>query len=449
MKTLRNQQGVALMVVLSSIALLTLLMYAFQFETTFNQVRSYNIQDRFQAKLNAESGLQLSLLRLEIYKEAINQLQQNKDLKKFVSASVLNEIWSTPLIFPIPKGLDTSFMDLSVIEKFQEQSWIEGQMQMSVESLGSKINLNLLAENKLKNFMLKKGMKSQDQKDQDATSSSSEDKKTSEKSNEEKLTPQEISNQIQEKLIEIIEKGINAKKETDEAFYEKYSSKDVQYLIQAIRFYVSDKGTDVGPMTNQIDADFQKSGITPKHAPMSSLSEILLIPEWNDDLLNLIKNEVSVHDSYYLDLNKMTESFLKILAPEITANQIAQFFKIKNDPKANISFSGKTDFISFMSGQIRVDEKALKENIEWLEKMDFKFTNTPNIFKVKSVGTFGRSEVTLTAIVVLPEKSETNTANPSDKQQDGQSSTDDQSEENKKKKPTLFDLPKIIEIIET
>lgn len=252
-------------------------------------------------------------------------------------------------------------------------------------------------------------------------------------------TAQEISKEISEKLVNLLERNINNTKETDEVFYQRYSSTDLQYLVQAIKFYVSDSNTDIGPMTNQIDADFQKSGITPKHAPMSNLSEILLIPEWNDDLLNLIKNEVSVYDSYYLDLNKMTDSFLRMLVPDITAEQITRFFKLKNDSKANISFKGKDDFITFMSGQIRVDEKELKDNMEGLEKVGFKFTNSPNLFRIRSVGIFGRSEVTLTAIVILPEK-----ADPIQNQQDdsttttGDTSESDNTKSKKKEKTYSF-----------
>lgn len=439
-KLLQNQNGIALMVVLSSIALLTLLMYAFQFETGINQIRSYNIQDKYQAKLNAESGIQLSLMRLEIYKEALNQLQQNKDAKKFISANSLNEIWSTPLIFPIPKGLASSFMNESVIKKFEEQSWIEGEIQTSIESLGSKININLLAENKLNNYIFSKSSKKKSN-----SNDSNEDKSKDEKGDEEKINPQEISNQIAEKLQDILEKGILNKKETNNEFYQRYSSKDTQYLVQAIKFYVSEKNTDVGPHTNQIDADFQKAGITPKHAPMSSISEILLIPEWNDDLLDLVKNEISVYDSYYLDLNKMTESFLKILSPEITAAQVAQFFKMKNDPKTKISFSGKSDFVSFMSGQIRVDESSLKSNIEWLEKIAYRFTNSPNVFKIKSTGIFGRAEVTLSVVVLIPEKKDTDKNN----QEIDPEQVPSETQKSKKEKPILFDNPKIIEVIQT
>jgi general secretion pathway protein K len=440
MKILSNQRGIALLVVLSSIALLTLLMYAFQYETSINQIKSYNIQDHLQAKLNAQSGLQISLMRLDIYKEALNQLQQNPNLKKSVPPSVLNDIWSLPLMFPLPKLPGASYMDASFIDKFQESSWLIGQVQMSIESLGSKINLNMLAESKLRSFRMKKNKKvkpntgaSDGSGGTDGGGSSGDSGDTGPKDEQ---TPQDISKNVADKLAELLETSINNTKETDEQFYQKYSSKDIQYLVQAIKFYVSDDNTDVGPMTNQIDADFQRAGITPKHAPMGNISEVLLIPEWNDDLLNLIKNEISVYDSFYLDLNRMTDSFLRMLSPEITAEQIKQFFKLKSDTKANINFNGKEDFISFMSGQIRVDGKNLKENMEGLEKIGFKFTNSPNLFKVKAVGSFGRSEVTLSAIVLIPEKPPE--PQTTQEQQQPPSQT--------KEKPVLFDPPIVIDI---
>lgn len=436
-KILHNQRGIALLVVLSSIALLTLLMYAFQYETSINQIRSYNIQDHLQAKLNAESGLQISLMRLDIYKEALNQIQQNKDLKKSIPADILNELWSMPIMFPLPKTANTSMMDTSFIDKFQEKSWLNGQIQMSIESLGSKININMLAESKLKAMRIKSKKKTPDSNEPTPTPTSETEPQTA----------QEISKEISDKLVSLLERSINNTKETDELFYQRYSSTDLQYLVQAIKFYISDSNTDIGPLTNQIDADFQRSGITPKHAPISNISEILLIPEWNDDLLNLIKNEISVYESYYLDLNKMTESFLKLLVPDITTDQITRFFKLKNDSKANINFSGKEDFITFMTGQIRVDEKEIKNNMEGLEKVGFKFTNSPNLFKIRSVGVFGRSEVTLTAIILLPEKSDTNQNQPPNPNQSGGGT--ESSETTKKEKPVLFNPPIIVEMTQS
>lgn len=419
-----NQRGIALLVVISSIALLTLLMYAFQYETSINQIRSYNIQDHLQAKLNAESGLQISLMRLEIYKEALNQLEQNKNLKKSIPANALNELWSMPLMFPLPKGASTSFMDASFIEKFEQTSWLNGQVQMSIESLGSKININMLAEGRLRSLRFNKSNKKQTTSNPPETTP-----------NDDTQSPQEISKMLSDKLVDLLEKNLQRTKETDEAFYQRYSSTDLQYLVQAIKYYVSDNNTDIGPLTNQIDADFQRSGVTAKHAPISNLSEILLIPEWNDDLLNLIKNEISVYDSFYLDLNRMTESFLRMLSPDITNDQVERYFKLKNDSNANIDFNGKEDFITFMAGQIRVDEKELKDNMEGLEKIGFKFTNSPNLFRIRSVGIFGRSEVTLTAIVLLPEKV----------QESPPTETGQQTDQNQKK-PVIMDPPFIIDI---
>lgn len=443
-----NQRGIALLVVLSSIALLTLLMYAFQYETSINQIKSYNLQDHLQAKLNAESGLQISLMRLDIYKEALNQLQQNPDLKKNIPVEMLNELWHMPLMFPIPKTNNTSIMDASFIDKFQENSWLNGQIQMSIESLGSKLNLNLLSESKLKSFRMKTKNKSSDSNN---PSNGEEPTPTPTSTSENETLPaQDISKEISEKIVNLLERNINNTKETDEVFYQRYSSVDLQYLVQAIKFYISDVNTDIGPMTNQIDADFQKSGITPKHAPLTNISEILLIPEWNDDLLNLIKNEISVYDSYFLDLNKMTESFLRMLYPDITPDQVSRFFKLKNDSRSNVHFKGKEDFVSFMSGQIRLEEKVLKDNMEGLEKIGFKFTNTPNLFKVKSVGIYGRSEVTLTAIVILPEKVEPNKDNqPQENSNDSGSFNPDDAKNQKKTKPVLFDQPTIVEITQS
>ncbi|NJN34696.1 MAG: hypothetical protein HC817_11050, partial [Saprospiraceae bacterium] len=76
--TISNQQGVAILMVLTAITILAAIMGDFTFETKINKLKSINIQDQAQAQLAAEAGLKLALVRLRLYKEAFNYLENNK-----------------------------------------------------------------------------------------------------------------------------------------------------------------------------------------------------------------------------------------------------------------------------------------------------------------------------------------------------------------------------------
>jgi type II secretory pathway component PulK len=86
-KLLKNQaqeeKGMALLMVMSSIAILTYLLADFTFETKVHQIKAYNAQDRAQARLTAEAGISFSLGKLRIYQELRNRLEKNKNIKKW------------------------------------------------------------------------------------------------------------------------------------------------------------------------------------------------------------------------------------------------------------------------------------------------------------------------------------------------------------------------------
>ena len=58
-----NQDGIALMMVITAIVLLTTIMITFSFDSNVNKLKAYNIEDKGQAKLTAESGLQMAITR--------------------------------------------------------------------------------------------------------------------------------------------------------------------------------------------------------------------------------------------------------------------------------------------------------------------------------------------------------------------------------------------------
>ena len=64
-----SEKGSALLMIMTSILLLSFLMVEVIFETTLNKTKIDNLREKFQARLNAESGLTFALAQLRIYKE--------------------------------------------------------------------------------------------------------------------------------------------------------------------------------------------------------------------------------------------------------------------------------------------------------------------------------------------------------------------------------------------
>lgn len=63
---LKNEGGVALMMIMTSIIILMAIYGEFTFDSKISRLKATNILDRSQAKLLAESGLQLGIARLRL-----------------------------------------------------------------------------------------------------------------------------------------------------------------------------------------------------------------------------------------------------------------------------------------------------------------------------------------------------------------------------------------------
>ena len=74
-KTLKNENGIALLMVMGVIAILTFLLADFTFETKLNKIKIYNQQDKIQALLNAESGINFAQAKLRLYQEGKNLIR--------------------------------------------------------------------------------------------------------------------------------------------------------------------------------------------------------------------------------------------------------------------------------------------------------------------------------------------------------------------------------------
>jgi type II secretory pathway component PulK len=392
-----NEQGMALLMVLTVIGVLTALMYTFKFDSLISSLKSYNIQSRTQAKLNAQSGMNLAIARLEIYKEAYNLAQKNQQIMQSVGLSTINKIWEFPLMFPIPLGKNAGALEKSAIETFDKNSLLNGGFNLSIESTSHQLNFNLLRATKLEEL---KNISQNFSNGPAATPTPTPTADT-------KLSFDEL-------FVDIMEQTIQKRRETDEDFNRNYSAVNPELLVATIKFYVSDQGTDIGPFSNQLESDFAKSKLTPKYAPMTSISELSLLPHWDDFLINMFKSEFTVYGYSTLDLNKFSPNIIRWLMPNITDDQMKTYLNKRNDPDAPIQFSSKKDFIQYFADTLRsASSTDLEDKFKKFEALNIRLSSAPQVFKVTSTGTMDNAQYTIRSVVYLPEKKVAPTPTPS------------------------------------
>jgi type II secretory pathway component PulK len=391
---LNNQRGsVAIMLVLSTIAIVTPFMVNFSYDSQLNKLKVYNIEDRAKAKLTSESGLQFAMARLKLYKEAYNFLQKQKDAKSLVKPELLDTLWNFPFVYPIPITKNMNLIQKEAIRDFQEKTLIEGGMQLTIENISNRINLNLLRLSIIEDEI----KKSQTKKEENPTDPPEEDT--------------EFNPEAQ--LAKIMKKAIESRSETDSLFEVEYGGTEIDVLINQLKYYISDPDSIEDAAGG--DEAFQSEDLTAKQAPLASYSEIFGLPAWPDDITNLIRREFTVHGSIMIDLNKITDKLLQILIPDITPEDIKEFFEYRDDPDSPKHFNSLEDFKKYIVniGNI-MNESDFDERFKKFVAQGLKFGPTPTLFKVISVGNYERSTYTLTAYVIIPAQPKERLPEPAD-----------------------------------
>ncbi len=395
---LRNQNGVALMMVMTAMLLLMAIYGEFTFESKIARLKATNILDKSQAKLLAESGLQLAMTRLRLYKEAFNTVQNNPNAKDMVPVQLLNQLWEVPFIYPIPVGKNANSSFKATVDLFAKESLLEGEFKVSIQNISNRMNLNLLRID-----MTKVNPDPQIDDGQDDYSSLN-------------LSDTAILSDvsIDQSLYFLLKKLVDQKKEKDESFDDRYSRLNYQEMITNLKYYMSDFGSMLqDPLAGEAEATFQRVPLAPKFGPLSSSSELFSIPGWNDELIELIQNEFSVYPSTQIDFNKITSNMLKILIPTLTEEDIKEFFIWRDDPEQPRYINSKADFKKYIVDQERLmNDNDFEERMKQFEQKGFTFGSNPNLFKIVSEGTFNRANFTLVAYVALPKNAPTVVKNP-------------------------------------
>jgi hypothetical protein len=143
-KAFKNEQGMALLMVMGSISILTYLLADFTFETKINQLKAYNSQDRAQARLTAEAGIHFTLAKMRIYQEARNKLEQNESLKAAVKPSQIDRILTQPFIYPIPLGKKAGLIQKNALKEFEDGTIIKGNLNVVTTQVSGFLNPNNL-----------------------------------------------------------------------------------------------------------------------------------------------------------------------------------------------------------------------------------------------------------------------------------------------------------------
>jgi len=471
MKSLhQNERGVAILMVMGVIAILSFILAEFTFDTKLNKIRIYNQQDKAQARLAAESGLNFALARLRLYQEGRNFIEKDENIKKAFSPDKLEAFLNTEFAFPLPVSAKDDLIKKSAINDFQKDTLLKGSFIITVDKLSGFLNPNALRirptknQNNQNSDMANSGAdQGPDAENPDADLNPNENSNSGQANNNQNTTPIHVI--IEKKIEETLQRLIEDKAKTDDAFNAKYSNVNAKDLVKELKYFVNDKNkvndVDVGDLENK----FQQKNLSPKHAPMSSIDELYLLPSWDEEIIELVKGRFSVHEVGVIGINELTIDDLKVLFPNITPPQLEEFFKSRDgDKEKNIEgkpFESEEDFKNRLINELRiVSQEDYDKLVKELKSAKLRFDVAGKLYKVTSVGTVNNTVYKLVAFVDLPikepkVKSDNNGQNNSGNNQntnnqnpDGQNpnANNDPNNQNKKDPPVELLPPRVVEI---
>lgn len=347
---IKNQKGVALIMALMALTLLMWIAVELSYDTSVDYVIASNQVNQVKAYYAAKSGVELSLLRIHLYKMAMQSLgDQLGDQKK-----MLDLIWSFPMMWP-PQAPDTANVtevDKNALKKVVGDSLMEAQYSTSITSEGSRIDINDLGSE----------IKS-------------------------------LANGTHAQILKIFQSEL----ERNEEFKKKYSGTNFDEVINNIADYVDEdnEGRNGGDEKSNY-SDFPRTDDTemPPNRSFITVDELNMVAGMNDDFYNLLSPLVTVFGVKGFNVNHATKETLMLLDPTMNEEAANAVIKRISDPKEGGPFPPegcKQAFMDFIAGY-GVDTRAMKDS-------GLPFICDAEInFRIESTGFSVRSQKQITAI---------------------------------------------------
>ena len=328
---LQSKNGVALLLVMVSLALMAVISIEIVFASRVDIRIGRNARDRLQAYYLAQSAAKLSMLRLHMYKEVRNLVDQGGAAIP-LKPEMIDKIWGMTLPdFPLSN---------SKIE------W-PGTISSRIESEGSKIPINLLDGN------IHRG------------------------------SSPEIAKQIHGQIANLIQ-GQLAIEEFDKD-YRGLLAKD---LIDPLTDWIDADSNKVEGGDEDQDYDRLDPPYHPRNDRMPTLSELAMVHGWTDDLIKRIGKQFSVlNTSVTINPNYISMERIRSIEPTLTKEDLSVIARRRLEKP----FTNLKDLETF----INTDPGIKNGRNFHFDPETMKDSPRETIFLIEATGVVGESRRTL------------------------------------------------------
>lgn len=338
----RDQSGIALFMVIAAMSVLSILVTEFVYVSQMSESLAFDAQDQLKAHYLAKSGLKLALLRLKAYQfikanfgggsSGGGNGASGNSTGISVPHSILDKIWSTPIPYPIPTNLPgMSVMDRDQIDKFQKSSGLEGSYSTFIESESSRYNLNSIIAAFAAPAPSPSPAPSSNPNGQPNTAPSAAPTA---------FDPNAARDSLNQHLAQLL----NAKVEQDSDFASDYRDFKMDDFMDNLVAWAD--------RTYQKKNSFGDWPVHNKGAPFYDVSELHMIQTMDDQLYNLWGPGLTASATLGININTMKDDTLKALIPQITVDEVTEFFKFRDSEDQDNMFKSPDDFYKYIQGAV-------------------------------------------------------------------------------------------------
>jgi general secretion pathway protein K len=296
-----KQKGVAIISAVFIITLIVWIASELAYETSVEYSLHARSIQKLQAYYTARSGIELSLLRLMIYKKAKAQFGNQLGPQ----SAILNKIWSFPLIWPPVLGDNISSVDRVTINQAIEESTIKGSFVATIFDEGSKIDINDLGS-------------------------------PSEKIRE--ITSRRVTQMLQEKM------------RSDPDFADLNRNTPIENLVAHIRDWIdADQQSSLGGDERSFYPNSNR--LLPPNRAFRSLDELQLVATMTPSIFEFLKNKVTVYGQKAINPNTASAELLKSLDVTITDEVVSEILARRDNIQLGGPFQSVEDFWSFANSR--------------------------------------------------------------------------------------------------
>lgn len=338
LKILKNEKGVAMIMAITAMGLLTYLAMEIMYDSTVEYTVNSQSLNRLKAYYAARSGADLGLLRIKMYEQAIEKIPKDQ---KEMAGQYIDEIWRFPITWPLMLPEDMQAVDKDMMSDTVKESYMDASFALNITAEeSSKIDLS------------------------DLVSKAESLKKTATR-----------------RLIDLFEQ----KKLNDEEWRKKYGNFRPEELINNIADWMSDTYTSANggdKRSGYEDLNRDAKGTLPPNRGFRTLQELRLVKDMNDDFYDLLIPQVTLWGMRGVNPNISSKEILMSLDIGITSEVADKLIERRNDDNKGGPYKSPDDFWSFAT------QSGARLETPDADRVPLVFEELTT-FRIKSTGEYG------------------------------------------------------------